>query len=212
MQTTELIRTLAADTPPVRRAALAPWLLGAGLAGAAVSLVVLALWLGFRPLRAAMGLPSFWMKAGYTLALAIAALVAASRLGRPGGRIGAALALAIVAAAALGMMAMHETMRAPPGAVPALWLGQTWAMCPWRILILSLPAFALTLWALRRAAPTRLALAGAMAGLFAGGAGATVYGLYCQEHTAAFVVVWYTLGVGAVAALGALVGPRALRW
>jgi hypothetical protein len=212
MQTAELIRTLAADTPPVRRAAIAPWLLAAGLAGASLSLVLLALWLGFRPLHAAAQAPSFWMKAGYTLALALAALIATARLGRPGGRLGAALALAGVAVAVLAMMAMHETMHAAPAAMPALWLGQTWAICPVRILILSLPAFALALWALRRGAPTRLALAGAMAGLFAGGAGATVYGLYCQEHTAAFVVVWYTLGVGAVAALGALVGPRALRW
>ncbi|HEY3797019.1 MAG TPA: DUF1109 domain-containing protein [Caulobacteraceae bacterium] len=212
MKTADLIQALSADATPVRRAPVAPWLAGAGLAGAAIALAVLAMWLGFRPLHAAMRLPSFWMKAGYTLLLALAGLVATSRLGHPGARIGAALALAALPIAALAMMAMHETMRAPPAAMPALWLGQTWAICPVRILLLSLPAFALALWALRRAAPTRLALAGAAAGLFAGAAGATVYGLYCQEHTAAFVVLWYTLGIGLVGALGALAGPRFLRW
>jgi hypothetical protein len=61
-------------------------------------------------------------------------------------------------------------------------------------------------------APTRLGLAGAAAGLFAGGVGATVYGLYCEETAAAFVVVWYSLGMLACAALGAVVGRRLLRW
>jgi hypothetical protein len=46
----------------------------------------------------------------------------------------------------------------------------------------------------------------------AGGVGATVYGLYCQETAAAFVATWYTLGVAACAAVGALLGPRILRW
>jgi hypothetical protein len=61
-------------------------------------------------------------------------------------------------------------------------------------------------------APTRLRLAGAAAGLLAGGVAATVYGLHCQEMTAAFVVTWYSLGVAASVAVGALLGPRLLRW
>jgi len=46
----------------------------------------------------------------------------------------------------------------------------------------------------------------------AGGVGASVYGLHCPEMTAAFVVTWYSLGVAACAAVGALLGPRLLRW
>jgi hypothetical protein len=41
---------------------------------------------------------------------------------------------------------------------------------------------------------------------------AVIYGLYCREWAAPFVLVWYTLGVGLSAALGALVGTRLLRW
>jgi hypothetical protein len=85
-------------------------------------------------------------------------------------------------------------------------------LCPWRILALSAPIFAVVIWAMRRAAPTRPALAGAAAGVFAGAVGATVYGLFCQEATAAFVVAWYSLGIAACAALGAAVGARLLRW
>ncbi|MFX4982815.1 NrsF family protein, partial [Acinetobacter baumannii] len=34
----------------------------------------------------------------------------------------------------------------------------------------------------------------------------------CAEATALFVISWYTLGIAASAALGALAGPRLLRW
>jgi hypothetical protein len=41
---------------------------------------------------------------------------------------------------------------------------------------------------------------------------ATIYGLHCPEHTMAFVAVWYSLGVAAVTALGAILGHWVLRW
>ncbi|MDQ2861234.1 MAG: DUF1109 domain-containing protein [Pseudomonadota bacterium] len=55
-------------------------------------------------------------------------------------------------------------------------------------------------------------MAGAAAGLLAGAAGATVYGLYCDETAALFVVTWYTLAIAVCAAIGALLGARWLRW
>jgi hypothetical protein len=212
VKTADLVRLLAEDAAPARARTFAPRLLAAAAAGAAISAIVLLLWLGFRPLAAAAATRPFWMKAGYTLVLAACGLAVALRLGRPGGRVGLAVWVVAAAVAMLGMMAGHETMRAPAAQVPALWLGHTWAVCPVRIVALSTPVFALVLWAMRRMAPTRLRLAGAAAGLFAGAVGATVYGLYCEETTAAFVVVWYTLGVAACGALGALLGPRVLRW
>ncbi len=50
------------------------------------------------------------------------------------------------------------------------------------------------------------------AGLLAGGVGASVYALWCRESTAAFVAVWYTLGIVACGGIGALLGPLVLRW
>jgi hypothetical protein len=212
MKTADLVRLLSEDVGPAPGRSFAPRLLAAAAVGAAISAGVLLLWLGFRPLSAAAATRPFWMKAGYTLALAACGFVAALRVGRPGGRVGVVLWLAVAAVAMLGMMAGQETLRAPPSQIPALWLGRTWAICPARILGLSAPVFALVLWAMRRMAPTRLRLAGAVAGLLAGGVGAAVYGLYCEETAAAFVVVWYTLGVAACGAVGALIGPRVLRW
>ena len=78
--------------------------------------------------------------------------------------------------------------------------------------MLALPALALALSALRGLAPTRLALAGAAAGLFAGGAGAFAYAFHCPELEAPFLGAWYVAGMLIPAALGALPGRRLLRW
>jgi hypothetical protein len=212
VKTQDLVTLLAGDARPARPRAFAPLLLAAAVVGAAASIAALAAWLGFRPLMPAMRSPPFWMKASYTTLLAIAALAATARLARPGGRIGAAALLALVTFAWLAMMAGHETMRAAQSAMPKLWMGESWNVCPLRILALAAPVFVVVIWVMRRSAPTRPALAGGAAGLFAGAVGATVYGLYCNESTAAFVVAWYSLGMAACAAIGAAVGARVLRW
>jgi len=212
MKTGELIALLSNDAPAARGGRFAPRLLAAAVIGAAVSLGVLVAWLGMRPMHEAMRSGSFWMKAGYTSLLAASGLFVTVRLARPGGSIGAALWIAAAAVAWLATMAGMETMRTPDGGMAHLWLGWTWQVCPFRILALSLPVLVGALLALRRMAPTQPALTGAMAGLFAGAVGATVYGLYCRETAAAFVVVWYSAGVAACAALGAAVGARLLRW
>ena len=210
MRTDELIRTLALDAGPVPARPVTPRLLAVALAGAVLWLAVLAVWFGPPAQSAHAGW--FWMKAAYSLLLAAAGLMAAVRLARPGGRIGAVIWLAVATVAWLLMMAGHETMRAPPGQMAHLWLGQTWRICPVRILVIAAPIYAAVLWVMRRTAPTRLALTGAAAGLFAGAVAAAIYGLYCQETAAAFVVAWYSLGIAACAALGAVIGRYLLRW
>jgi hypothetical protein len=66
--------------------------------------------------------------------------------------------------------------------------------------------------ALRQGAPTRPGVAGAAAGLLAGGIAATFYAAHCTDDSPLFVATWYTLAIGALALLGAAVGQRFLRW
>jgi hypothetical protein len=75
----------------------------------------------------------------------------------------------------------------------------------------ALPA-AFLLWALRRAAPARPGLAGTVAGLTAGGLGASLYAISCPVDSPLFVATWYSLAIGAVTAVCYLVGRRWLRW
>lgn len=94
----------------------------------------------------------------------------------------------------------------------ALLLGDTWRECLLGIPLLAVPAFVLAFWALRGLAPTRLAAAGAAAGLFAGAAAAFGYALHCPELEAPFLGAWYVLGMLIPTAIGALLGQRWLRW
>jgi hypothetical protein len=214
MKTDDLIAVLAQDSAAVspRRAPgrLALACLFAVLGASAI----LMLGLGVRPdIHFAMRTPAFWMKAGYTLALALAGFALTLRFGRPGRRPGNGPLLVIaVVFGALALLGAVEMMSAPVAARPGQWLGVSWRQCPIRILAISAPAYLAIVWGLRGLAPTRLTLGGASAGLLAGALGATIYGLYCQETTAAFVVTWYSLGIAVCVALGALLGRRLLRW
>jgi hypothetical protein len=95
---------------------------------------------------------------------------------------------------------------------PALVLGQTAAACPVLIALLAAPVFLAGCWAMQGLAPTRLRLAGASVGLLAGATGACVYAFHCSELAAPFLGTWYVLGIALPTALGALIGPRVLRW
>lgn len=213
MKTDELIAALAADARPVSPGALSGRLALGCLIAATAAVAVVLVWLGMRPdIHIAMRKAAFWIKAGYTASLAACGFVLTLRMGRPGARPGAAMAIAPIAFAGLAALAATELLLTPADHRMHDWLGSSWRACPFLILAISAPAYLAVIWALRGMAPTRLRMAGAAAGLLAGGVGATIYGLHCQEMTVAFVVTWYTLGVAASVGLGALVGPRLLRW
>ena len=213
MKTDELVALLARDATPVKRGAL-PMRIGIfSIVGAIAAFGILVAWLGIRPdLAEAVTGSTYWMKTLYTFGVGIAGFALVERLSRPGakGRIGWALAglftVAILAIAASQLIAT------PPEQMRAAFMGSSWDKCPWRILALSLPGLAVILWTMRRFAPTRPALAGAAAGLLAGGIAATVYGLHCQEIAAPFVALWYSLGMILSAIVGSLIGSRLLRW
>ncbi|QUD87581.1 DUF1109 domain-containing protein [Phenylobacterium montanum] len=213
MKTEDLIATLAADATATPKSPFGARLALACGGAAAVSLMILLAWLGLRhDLMAALETRQFWMKAVYTAWLSIGGFIAVARLARPGGRLG--VAAWVTAAAFVSMLSMGgmRMMRTPPAERMADWMGHSWNLCPVRIVVFGIPVFLALTFVLQRMAPTRLALTGAVAGLLSGALGATVYGLACTETSAAFVATWYSLGVGACAGIGALLGPRLLRW
>lgn len=183
-------------------------LVGGGL----VTFAIVALGLRCQPLLAAAQQPWFWMKTAYTGLLTLAGVVMMKRLSMPGARIGAAPMVAALVVLAMLAAAAGQILSVSPGARLALWLGHTWKVCSPLILLLALPIYACLVVAIRRLAPTRPAVAGAAAGFAAGALAATLYGLHCPEQAAAFVATWYTLGIAAATALGAISGDRLLRW
>lgn len=211
MQTADLIDRLAGNLAPARKRLVARMLalgLGGGVAGA---LLLLAL-LGMNPrLSQEVRDWHFWMRFAYTLALTLLGLPVLARQARAGAQSRRSARMLLLPVLALSVPAA-VALSAPDADTAHLVMGETWAVCPWLILALSLPVLAGLTFALRRLAPTRPALAGAAAGLVAGAAAATVYGLHCPELAAPFILIWYTLGIALAAGLGALAGHRALRW
>lgn len=211
MRTDQLIAALASGAGPAPRAVAARRLGPAALLGAGFSAAAALIAFGWVPVAMFEG-PAPWLKFAYTGALALTAAWLTARLARPASRLGGP-ALGVLAVIAVALLAgAGVLLAAPPPQRLELLLGETWRSCPWNVFALSLPALAAALWALHGLAPTRLRAAGAAAGLFAGALGALGYALACTELSMGFVATWYTLGIAATTALGALLGPRLLRW
>jgi hypothetical protein len=153
-----------------------------------------------------------WAKMGYAGALALAAAWLAARLSKPAAPFARPQRATVAVVLAMAVLGAASLVAEPSGARLDALLGHSWSTCPWTVLLLSLPALAASLWAVRGLAPTRPRAAGLAAGLLAGSVGAFGYALSCPEASMAFVAVWYTLGIALTGLLGAVLGPFVLRW
>ena len=213
MKTDDLVTMLATSAGPVVPGATARRYATALAWGAFGSVLIMALLLGVRPdLRQAALLPMFWIKLAFPLSLAAAALAASTRLSRPGVRLGCIPVALAVPVLMVWMMAAWGLFVAAPDERVAMVVGNTWNLCPIFVAIVSVPSFIAAMWAMSGLAPTRLTLSGAAAGLLAGAIGAAAYAVHCDEMQAPFLAVWYVLGMLIPAAVGAVLGPRLLRW
>jgi hypothetical protein len=213
MNTEDLINSLSGGIRPVARHVVERRLFAALAIGGAITTVMVVLGLGLRSdFATAVHGYAIWMKWAYTLSLGIIAILATRHLARPEATRSDWLWLLVVPLGLLAAIAVTELARAPQSHWLAMCLGGSWRQCSVYVLILSVPIFAGFIWAFRRFAPTRLRLTGAAAGLASGGWAALIYSFHCGETSAAFVLTWYTLGMAAAAGLGALAGPKLLRW
>jgi hypothetical protein len=169
--------------------------------------------LGVRPdVGDALQALRFVTKLAIVLACVLAALRAALRLSRPDADPRKALAVLAVPVAMLTLAVGWELAMSPTETWLSQAVGTNWRICLTYISLLSAVPLASVLTALRSAAPAQPALAGAVAGLLAGGLAATLYALHCFDDSPLFVALWYAPTLAAVALAGALVGARVLRW
>lgn len=213
MDIDRLVESLASDVKPVLRGTVGRRIAIGLIAGGIGTVLLIALTIGFNPdLADAIADYSFWVKWIYALSLGAVAVSAVLRLARPEARTPRWLWLTGLPVLILAGIGLFEMSRVAPSQWLAMWLGETWYSCPWLVLALSAPIFLGLLWSFRKLAPTDLRAAGAVAGLAAGAIAAMLYCLHCPEMSAIFVLTWYTLGILLAAAVGALLGPRVLRW
>jgi hypothetical protein len=161
---------------------------------------------------AAMHNPFFDLKFAVTLTLAISAFAAALHLSRPETSLHGWRWLLVIPAGLLVVGASGEMML--PQRLPMMTrlVGSNSKLCLVAIPLMSLPLLAAALIGLRHGAPTRPAVAGAIAGLASAGLAATLYASHCTDDSPLFVATWYSIGTALVAAIGALAGSRVLRF
>jgi hypothetical protein len=212
METEQLIRSLAADG--THRARPVGYVLGlALLAAAPVSLAMFLSGLGVRPdVMAAMHNPFFDLKFVVTLALAVTAIVVSLHLSRPEVSLKGWWWLLLIPVGILAAGIASEMMI--PQRLPMIvrLIGSNSRICLTAIPLMSLPLLAGALLALRHGATTRPAAAGAIAGLLSAGLAATLYASHCTDDSPLFVATWYPIAIALVAAVGALVGSKVLRF
>ena len=212
METDQLIRTLAADN--AHRVRPVGFVLAlALLAAAPVSVAMLFAGLGVRPdLMTAMRNPFFDLKFAVTLALATSAILVSLHLSRPEASMRGWGWLFMIPAGLLVAGISGEMMM--PQRLPMMTrlVGSNSKVCLTAIPAMSLPLLAAALVGLRHGAPTRPALAGAIAGLLSAGLAATFYASHCTDDSPLFVATWYTIATALVTSVGALAGARVLRF
>lgn len=211
MKTDTLIELLAREAGPAPRALAARRLSPAAVAGLVLSAAAAIAAFGLIP-QDMFATPVPWTKMAYAGALAIAAAWLTTRLSRPAAPSGQARRTAVAVVLAMLAIGGVSLWLTPADQRMEALLGHSWLTCPWNVTALSMPGLAASLWAVRGLAPTRPRAAGFAAGVFAGSVGACGYALACTEASPAFVAVWYTLGIIVTGAVGALLGPRVLRW
>jgi len=212
MKTRDLINVLVADRAPAAASPARAVTLAAVL-GAVISASVLLSVLGMRHdmAGAAMGL-RFIFKSATVLILATCASCVVIRLAHPDGRSGPLdWALGIVPLM-LAVAVAIELLVTPASRWGVNLFGLHWSACLLLIPLFAIPPLAGLLYALRQAAPRDAGLAGAVAGLAAGGIAASVYVLHCPDDSPLFMAAWYTLAVGFVSLAGYLIGRRWLSW
>lgn len=213
-KTDELIASLSRKPRAVSLAPTATMVLGAAIA----IIVALALSIGWLKPRTDLTLALivqndvFLLKLVFTVCVVLAALPIVRDLSVPGRRIGLWSALVTAPFVVILVLALQELAGTPAREWSHHFEHASWLECLWQIPVLAFPAFVILTFAVRYLAPTNLVRTGAYVGLVAGGIGAIGYAFHCHDDSVAFVAVSYTFAIAEMTVVGALLGPRVLRW
>jgi hypothetical protein len=156
--------------------------------------------------------PTIWVKFVYGVVLASTLVLLLNRLYRPGVCTKKIKLMPWAVLLVMMVIGFAYVMSVPQALRMQMIFGQTWLVCPWFVLGLSIPALMALLVGARRLAPTNLKVTGFTIGLLAGSIGALGYSFACPETSLTFVAIWYTTGILLVGLVGRLLAPSVLRW
>lgn len=213
MKTDDLVALLSTNPEPVDRGLVVRTLLVALAAGSILALVITVFGLGVRPDIMMYGALSFVVaKVSFAVGIFSLAFIYLAKLARPGGERKPRSYLVAVPFFVIVALAVISLGLAPSSHWNKMIVGDEWLECLVFIPVIAILPFAVSIWAVRKAAPTNLVRAGAFAGLVAGGVSAMAYALHCTDDSLPFVAVWYGGTIVLCTLAGAALGPRLLRW
>jgi hypothetical protein len=213
MKTDDLVAMLSTNVEPIGRGAVVRTISIAVAAGAALALGFMLVGLGVRAdLTTTRATVFLLLKVAFALAVVGMAMRYLTRLARPGAERGISPLTIAVPFAAIVLLGIINLGMAPSSHWNGMILGDQWLECLLSIPIIAIVPFAVTIFAVRRMAPTNLVRTGAVAGLIAGGISAIAYALHCTDDSLPFVAVWYGGTIVLCTLAGAALGPRLLRW
>ena len=212
METDDLIRALGADAGRPGFSLARSWPVAVLLAIVAAAVIFFAFIHPRADIAAAAGTVRFLFKfvvAGLLAATALAALAVLSRPQAP-----SRARIALLAAAPLLLLAAValELTVVPSADWGTRLVGSNSLYCLSFIPSLGIGPLALFVAVLRHGAPSQPALAGAVAGLAAGGIAATLYAAHCTDDSPLFVATWYTLAIAILTVAGGFAGRVFARW
>jgi hypothetical protein len=212
MKTNQLINLLSTNLEPVKRGETTKTLTWTILAGGLAAVCLMLVTVGLRP-------GGGWFFSGYLLLklLLMLILIGAgaallAKLAIPGQDARKPYTIIWLVFLAIGSAGICALVLGPPAARDQMMMGSQWATCALCIPLFAVVPFAALIWALRKGAPTNLRRTGAVAGLVAGALGAVAYAFHCPDDSMPFIALWYGGMVALCALLGAMLGPRLLRW
>ncbi|MBX9647425.1 MAG: DUF1109 domain-containing protein [Xanthobacteraceae bacterium] len=213
MKTDDLVALLSTNPEPVDRGLVVRTLLVALGAGSILSLGITIFGLGVRQDIMISGALSFVVaKVSFAVGIFSLAFIYLAKLARPGGERKPRSYLVAVPFLVIVALAVISLGLAPSSHWNKMIVGDEWLECLVSIPVVAILPFAVSIWAVRKAAPTNLVRAGAFAGLVAGGVSAMAYALHCTDDSLPFVAVWYGGTIVLCTLAGAAMGPRLLRW
>lgn len=212
MKLETLLRTLSEDDHPPARS-VKRQLAIAGALGLLVSSALVLGMAGARPdwTRALLSF-DVQVKSGAALLLVGASFLALREAVQPTAMSTSTLIPLLLAPLLAVVGVCAQLLTSSPGHWLGGLLGTHPEMCVMMVPLLSIPALAFVLYAMRNGAARSPAQAGALAGLFCGGLGASAYMLRCTDDAPLFLVTWYGAAVLVVAGVGAVLGRRLLHW
>ena len=193
MKTDDLVAFLNTNPEPVDRSSVVRTLCVALAAGMVVALGIAFVGLGVRSdLMTARASIFLLVKLAFAVGIVSLTLVYLTRLARPGGERKTPSFLIAMPFLIIVLLAAISLGFAPTSHWDKMIVGDQWLECLVSVPIIAMVPFAISIWAVRRAAPTNLARTSAFAGLLAGGMSAMAYALHCTDDSLPFVAVWCT--------------------